>query len=350
MSFHRESIFLLAIRSLCNSLGVVLGAFVAVFIVIFTLSTLSPPTLLPEKSNVTIAPDAEGNQELLHPASPAILRIDIRGVIGMENLKTENIQNILIDSRTDFLKRDRVKAIFLYVDTPGGTADAAAGIYQALLDYKHKYKTPIYAFVDGMCASGGMYISSAADKIYTTPSSVIGSVGVLLGPTFNISTLMDKVGVQSKAITQGKDKDMMSPFRPWKEGEDKCLIDITKAMYDQFVEVVTTGRKDLSKEKLVEVYGAQVFDAATAKELGYTDGANFNYYQVVKSLALAAEIPEGTEYQVVELSKPRSFFSELAQNKFSLLSGKVHHTFQIAPYMSSELSGKFLYLYQPSHP
>ncbi len=348
MTFNRDSVFLSAFRSLCNALGAVLGIFVAIFVVIFTLSTLSPPALIPERCEVSIAPDAEGNQDLVHSLAPAVLCIDIKGVIGINDLTSDAIQAILSDSRKDFLKKDRVKAIFLHVNTPGGAADDSASIYKALMDYKAKYKTPIYAFVDGMCASGGMYVCSAADKIYTTSSSVIGSVGVLLGPSFNFSDLMVKVGVQSKTITQGKDKDMLSPFRPWVPGEDVCLVNITKALYEQFVDTVVSGRTRLSKEKLIEEYGAQVYDAPTAQKYGYTDVADSNYYQTMKALVEASEIPKEEDYQVVTLSRPKTFFSELARSKFSLLSGKVHHTFQIAPYMSSELSGKFLYLYQPS--
>jgi protease IV len=348
MSFNRESIFLSAFRHLCNALGVVIGVFVAVFVVMFTLSMFSPPALIPEKCEVAISPDAEGKQSLLHNFSSAVLRIDIKGVIGLDHLKTENIQTILTDSRTDFLKKDRVKAVFLYVSTPGGAADDSAGIYKALMDYKTKYKVPIYAFVDGMCASGGMYICSAADKIYTTQSSVIGSVGVLLGPSFNVSDLMTRFGVQAKTITQGKDKDMLSPFRPWKEGEDTSLVNITKALYEQFVDTVVAGRPNLPKEKLIEEYGAQVYDAATAQKIGYTDVSDANYFTTMQALVEAANISKDEDYQVVQLSSPKSFFSNLAKNKFSLLSGKVHHTFQIGPHMSSELSGKFLYLYQPA--
>ena len=348
MTFNRDSVFLSAFRSLCNALGAILGIFVAIFVVMFTLSMFTPPALVPEKCDVSIAPDAEGNQDLLHNFSSVVLCIDIKGVIGLNELTSEAVQTILSDSRRDFLKKDRVKAVFLHVDTPGGTADDAAGIYKAIMDYKAKYKTPIYAFVDGMCASGGMYVCSAADKIYTTSSSVIGSVGVILGPSFNFSDLMTKVGVQAKTLTQGKDKDMLSPFRPWVPGEEDCLVNITKALYEQFVDTVVSGRKHLSKEKLIEEYGAQVFDAPTAQKLGYTDVADSNYSHTMKALVEASEIPKEEDYQVVILSQPKTFFSELAHSKFSLLSGKVHHTFQIGPYMSSEFSGKFLYLYQPS--
>jgi signal peptide peptidase SppA len=347
MTLPREPIFKSALRSLCNALAVVLGVFVAIFLVMSTLSILSPPAILPEKCDVAIAPDAHGKQDLLHSHCPAVLRIDIRGVIGIGELTTENIQSILLDSRIDFLKKNRVKAIFLYVNTPGGAADDSAGIYQALMDYKAKYNTPIYAFVDGLCASGGMYICSAADQIYATPSSVIGSVGVRIDPSFNVYKLMEKVGVESKTITQGKDKDMLNPFRPWTPGEDTSLVNITKSLYEQFVTAVTTGRKELSKEKLIEEYGAQVFDAVTSKKFGYIDVDNANYFQTMQALVEAAKIDK-EDYQVVQLSIAKTFFAELAKNHFSLLSGKIHHTFQIGPYMTSELTGKFLYLYEPA--
>ena len=91
-----------------------------------------------------------------------------------------------------------------------------------------------------------------------------------------------------------------------------------------------------------------MFDAATAKKLGYIDESDSNYFKSLQALVDASEIKTNEDYQVVQLMSPKSFFSELARNKFSLLSGKVHHTFQIGTYMSSELSGKFLYLYQPT--
>jgi protease IV len=346
MTFNRESVFLSAIRSFCNMLGGILGIFVAITLVVVAISTLSGPNLYPEKSTVTIAPDANGNRKLLATTAPIILRINLKGVIGLDQLTAENFQNILYDSQDTFFDPSRVKGILLQVDTPGGTAIDSAGIYQCLMSYKKKYNVPVFAFVDGLCASGGMYACAAADKIYATPGSVIGSVGVVLGPNFNVSDLMTKIGVQALTITQGKDKDSLNPFRPWKEGEDTSIVNITKQLYEQFVAVVAEGRPDLSKEKLINEYGAQVFLAPTAKTLGYIDAADSDYSQAIAELASAANLGEA-EYQVYELNQPKNFLSELAQNKLSLLSGKVQHVIPIGPYMTSELSGKLLYLYQP---
>ena len=135
------------------------------------------------------------NREFLHSPAPVILKIDIDGVIGIGDLTYKKIQNSLLDSREGLLAPNRVKALLLYIDSPGGSADDADDIYRAILSYKKKYQVPVYAFVDGMCASGGMYIACAADRIFSTPTSVIGSVGVLLGPTFNFSGLMERYGV-----------------------------------------------------------------------------------------------------------------------------------------------------------
>jgi protease-4 len=344
MSFERESIFVSAIRSLCNSLGAVLGICIAVFLAIIALGSLSEPEMVPPKSEFTIAPDAEGNRRLLSLTAPVILRINLQGVIGLEKLTSEHFQGILYDSTEGLLKNGRVKAIFLNVDTPGGAATDSASIYQALVDYKQKYNIPVYAFVDGMCASGGMYICAAADKIYASSGSVIGSVGVLLGPNFNFSELMTKVGISSLTLTQGKDKDALNPFRPWRPEEDSSLVTITKELYEQFVDAVVSGRPRLNKDKLVNEYGAHVFLAKTAEDLGYIDVSGANYSSAMKECATAASLKDG-EYQVIELSSPESIFSQLTQNKFGLFSGKVEHSFSTSPY--SALSGKMLYLYQP---
>jgi signal peptide peptidase SppA len=243
---------------------------------------------------------------------------------------------------------NRVKAILLNINTPGGTVDDADGIYWALMAYKQKYQVPVYAWVAGMCASGGMYIASAADRIFASSSSIIGSVGVILGPAFNYSGLMERYGVQAKTITQGKDKDMLSSFRPWVPGEDVCLQIITADLYHQFVDIVTSGRPNLDKDKLITEYGAQVYVSKKAEELGYIDVANADYSTAVAELAKAAEFSADHPYQVMTIEPHRAFLADLTQSKSSLLSGKVTHHFQINASLNSEMSGRFLYLYQPN--
>lgn len=348
MKVIRESIFVSAIRTFCSAFAAILGIVIAIAIVFYIMSSVSSQKIYPEKSQLQLEPDAEGRLQLLSESSPAVLKINIHGVIGEGDLVSQKVEKILRESREDMLKHDRVKAVMLHINTPGGEVSNADGIYRALLEYKKKYQVPIYAYVDGLCASGGMYIASAADKIYASPSSVIGSVGIILGPTFNFSGTLDKIGMQSLTLTEGKDKDMLNPFRPWQEGEYESLNVILAALYDQFLNVVSNARPKLSKELLINDYGAQIYVSEKAKELGYIDVACSNYATALTDLVKQANIPENQQYQVVKLELPHSFLAQLAQARSPYLTGKLTHSFQLGPNFNSDLSGKFLYLYQPS--
>lgn len=348
MEFTRESIIVSAIRTFLKSFAAILGILIGGLLVFAGLTMFSSPDIYPPASNLTLAPDATGNRDLLPSTAPVILMLNITGVVGQGDLTSPKMQNCLFDSREGMLSGNRVKAVLLHINTPGGTVDDADGIYRAIMAYKHKYQVPVYAFVDGMCASGGMYIASAADKVFATPSSVIGSVGVILGPSFNFSGLMDKYGVQSMTITQGKDKDALNPFRPWVPGEEASIRVITADLYERFVNIVTMARPQLDKDKLINNYGAQVFIAKTAQELGYIDVADTDYNTAVAELAQAAKFPEEHFYQVFTIGPVRPFFADLTNAQSSLLTGKITHQFQLSSSFNSELSGKFLYLYQPN--
>ncbi len=347
MRDYPESIFFSTIRSFFTSLAAIVGILIGIALIVFAFMFLSTPTVTPEKTEIVIAPDADGKRDLLPASVPVILRVNFKGVIGEPMLDSDAIENVLLDSRDTILSGNRVKGVLLYMNTPGGTASDADNIYRALMAYKKKYNVPVYAFVDGLCASGGVYVTSSADRIYATPSSVVGSVGVILGPNFNFTGTMDKMGVQALTITQGKDKDSLNPFRPWKPDEDKPIRAITESLYERFVAVVAAARPNLTREKLVNDYGARIFISSEAKELGYIDDADSDYSAALRDLVKASGIPDNTPYQVFQLHPKLNLFSELGYTKLSLLKGKITHVFQIGPNLTSEMSGKFLYLYQP---
>ncbi|NGX47246.1 MAG: putative signal peptide peptidase SppA [Chlamydiae bacterium] len=347
MNISRESIFISALRGFVKSFAVVIGIALGGFLIIIGIGAVSNTVSMPDKSQLSVSADANWNRKLLPDTTPVILRINVHGVIGTSKLKEKYFKDVLLDSQDGVLKGNRVKGILLHVNTPGGTATDSSAIYQLLKEYKEKYKVPIYAFVDGLCASGGMYISSAADQIYSTENSVIGSVGVRIGPAFNFSGAMEKVGIQSLTLTEGKNKDALNPFRPWKPGEDDSIKAILASEYVTFVNVVTENRKRLNKEELVNEYGANVFAAEKAQELGYIDNGNASYDQALAALVKAAGIKEEDKYQVLEIEPYQSILKELAENKTSLLGGKIKHIFPTGAYTTSEMSGQILYLYQP---
>lgn len=345
MEFKRETIFSGVMKSFFKSIAIILGIAIGFGIAGIGIAMLVGPNLLPPKSTPMIMPDADGNRMMLPASDPAILRLDFRGVIGMGDLTSEKVMNLLLDSQEDFLKGGRIKGVFLYMNTPGGAAVDSDAIYRALMAYKQKHKIPVYAYVDGLCASGGMYIAAAADKIYATPPSIIGSVGVVMGPNFNFTGTMERYGVSALTFTQGKDKDELNPFRPWKPDEGASLKIVMAGLYDHFVSVVAEARPQLTKEKLVGEYGARVFIAEEAEKLGYVDVANANYSQAMKNLASAAQIGEKDFYQVIQLTPPHPLFSDFTA---ALSPAKlIRSALGLGSEDLSELNGKFLYYYQP---
>ncbi|MBS0627474.1 MAG: hypothetical protein JSS09_04615, partial [Verrucomicrobia bacterium] len=128
----RESVFISAVRSFCKTLGVMIGILGAFILIGIGLAPLSSPNISPEKSEMIIASDADDNRTILPENSPVVLKINIQGVIGMDDLTTQAFQDILYDSRQDSLGK-RIQAILLYIDSPGGSAIDSENIYLALM-------------------------------------------------------------------------------------------------------------------------------------------------------------------------------------------------------------------------
>ncbi len=324
----QESIFRTAFKTFLRIFFGTIALCLAFVLFSFVYSAISSTSLIEQNTTLTILPDAEGKREIVSTSSPAILQLSITGIIGEpKKLDIDTINNILLDSRSGLLCKDRVKGILLYLNTPGGTVVDSDGIYRMLVEYKKRYQVPVVAYVEGLCASGGMYISSSADEIFSGPSGVIGSVGVITGPFFNIYDLMQKIGLQAQTITQGLDKDEFNPTRPWKQNEGASIYTLTAFLYQRFVDVVTTARPNLDRTKLIHEYGAKVFNCVEAQKLGYIDYAMSSRDDALLSLLAKANIDPKKPYQVVHLSPKNPLFSEVFSSKSPLFSGKIDHSF-----------------------
>ena len=178
----RESILYSAVRALfvafCVVIGLCLG-FIFISVILGAFSGTTSESKLTTVNTEEILPNVHGQREVLSSDAPVILQINIEGIIGMEDLDAKTVRQLLVESREGSFKNNRVKGILLYINTPGGTVTDADDIFHALSEYKKKYSVPIYAYVDGLCASGGMYVALAADKIFANNVSLIGSIGVI---------------------------------------------------------------------------------------------------------------------------------------------------------------------------
>lgn len=344
----RESIFSSSIRSffvgLFGMAGVVIGLILA-FSLLGVLGGSSSSDIETTFSQ-EILPNASGVRKALSKDAPVILQLNIQGVIGDWDLDMKTVRQQLVESREGSLGNDRVKALLLNIQSPGGTVVDSDGIYRTIKAYKEKYKIPVYAFIDGLCASGGMYVACAADKIYATDASVIGSVGVVTPPFMNVSQLLEKFGVQSLTIAAGKDKDSMNPYRPWLPNESENFQHLIEYFYKDFVNIVASNRPNLTKEKLVQEYGARIFPAKLAQEYGYIDESGVSMSETLKRLTHEIGIQDDY-YQVVTLSHPwyTGLFKSHTMNMFK--GGVIKHQLDFGPESHPRLSNQFLYLYRP---
>ncbi len=346
----RDSILYSAIRALAVAFCVVIGlclGFIFMTVLIGAMSGSSTgDSKLTTVNTEEILPNADGNRDFISSEAPVILQLNINGLIGLEHLDQQTIRQQLVESREGSLKDGRVKALLLYINTPGGTVTDADGIYQAIRDYKTKYDLPVYAYVDGLCASGGMYIALAADKVYASDISLIGSVGVI-APTFmNVTQLLNKIGVETLTISAGLDKDALNPLRPWKPGEDANYREVVEYYYSHFVNLVTQRRPEITKELLVKDYGAHIFPAPIAQQHGFIDVSGASLQETLRALVKEAQLSE-SNYQVIQLQNKNWLASLFSARANPLFQGSVKHTLSLSPSLDLALRNQFLYLYCP---
>ncbi len=215
----------------------------------------------------------------------AVIYID--DVIGSKPSKTESTLHELNQAAHD----SKVKAIALYIDSPGGAVTTSDVIYNAVLNAKSQ--KPVVVYMNDIAASGGYYISCAADHITANPNTLTGSIGVIIS-TFNLSDVMDKVGVRATSYTSGAFKDMLSPTRKPTRAEEEYVQSLVNEAYGNFLDVVSKGRNisidDLKARNAVD---GRVLSGRKALELGLVD-ANGYFEDALAEAEKRAGIPENS--------------------------------------------------------
>lgn len=146
-----------------------------------------------------------------------------------------------------------------------------------------------------MCASGCYYIAAAADKIYADPSSIVGSIGVI-GGGFDVTGLMDKLGIKRRLKTAGSNKGMGDPFTPETPEQAKIWESMLSDTHQEFIKAVKLGRGEKLKDKeYPDVFSGRVYTGLEAKKVGLIDDFGSVYSiarDVVKAPELVSYTPE----------------------------------------------------------
>lgn len=244
------------------------------------------------------------------PRTSKIAIISVQGIIGSE--KAQDIYRQLMSAGTN----KRVKGLIVRVNSPGGTLSGSDQIYNEIRRFRSETGKPVVAFMQGVAASGGYYVSVACDKIVAEPTTITGSIGVIMSYLVLQELLEGKLGIQPIVIKHGRKKDWPSSFRQPTQEELQYLEDkVLTPAYERFVQIVADSRPALTLADVERLADGGIYSAAEAlderliDQIGYLDEA----IEEVKSLA-------GIEKaQVVEYRRPFSLTGFLSASSKSFL-------------------------------
>jgi protease IV len=162
-----------------------------------------------------------------------------------------------------------VAAVVLEINSPGGGVTASDVMHQSVLDFKENTGKPVVVSMGDTAASGGYYISTAADRIVANETTLTGSLGVIFQLT-NFAEAADKYGIKQEVIKSGKYKDIGNSFRELKPEEREIFQSLVDESYAEFVDVISEGR-NITEERVREIADGRVYSGLQAEELGLVD-------------------------------------------------------------------------------
>lgn len=240
-----------------------------------------------------------------------VVRIAVDGVImrgaegGFFDVPVDKIESILAQIRVAKNDED-VMGIILEVDSPGGGVTPSDEIYNALQDFKESDDNrKVVVFMRDLAASGGYYVAMAGDWLLCEPTTMVGSIGVIM-QSMNFKGLSEKVGVHDVTIKSGKNKDLLNPFIDVNPEQIAILQKMIDATYERFFGIVHENRQ-IAEPKLREMADGRIFDAAEALKLKLVD--QIGYWD--DSIAKMAELLGEDDVQVIRYENRTSVFDRL---------------------------------------
>lgn len=162
-----------------------------------------------------------------------------------------------------------VKAVVVRINSPGGAVTASDIMYQDLKNFRAHTGKPVVACMMDVAASGGYYLAMASDLVIAHPTTVTGSIGVIMS-LYNAHGLFEKIGLQSNPVKSGPNKDIGNPGRPMSPEERAILQNVVDRFYGQFVHVVAEGRQ-MPEDQVKPLADGRVYTGIEAKEVGLVD-------------------------------------------------------------------------------
>lgn len=249
--------------------------------------------------------------------------VEVGGVI----VSAEEVIKDLVELR----ENQRVKALVLRIDSPGGTVGASQEIFAEVR--RTNQLKPVVASMASIAASGGLYASLGAERIVANPGTMTGSMGVILKFP-NLEELFDKIGYKSEVVKSGKMKDIGAAGRAMTDEERRMLQELIDNVHEQFVQAVVNSRS-LPEEEVRKIADGRIFSGEQALGLGLIDQLG-NFTDAVLLAASLANLGEGLPQLIYPRKQDFSLLKLLTGEKGqSILNGKIIQ----APVLAYEWSG-----------
>ena len=202
-----------------------------------------------------------------------IPHVKLSGVIGNVGKFKQGID---FAGQEEILKKafsiKKALAVAISINSPGGSPVQSHLIHDFIRYQAKKNKKKVIIFAEDVAASGGYLIACAGDEIYANQSSIVGSIGVIYS-SFGFKNLIEKIGVQRRVYTAGKNKSTLDPFMDEKQEDIDRLKNIQLDLHKDFIEVVEKSRSTkLKKDSGIELFSGEFWSGRKAKELGLVDG------------------------------------------------------------------------------
>ena len=229
--------------------------------------------------------------------------VRLTGVIGSAGRLKQGMD---LAGQKDILKKafslKKIGHVAISINSPGGSPVQSHLIYSYIRELADKKKVKVLIFAEDVAASGGYLISCAGDEIYANSSSIVGSIGVI-SASFGFKDLIQKIGVERRVYTAGKNKSTLDPFVEEKEEDVKRLKSIQLELHDDFIKVVETSRGSKLKDpEKNNIFTGEFWTGKTALKLGLIDGIG-NAEQVLKEKF-------GDKVVIKKFEKQKSFIAK----------------------------------------
>jgi len=232
-----------------------------------------------------------------------------------------------------------IKALIIRINSTGGTVTASDIIFKEIDLFKKKTRVPVIAVMMDVAASGGYYVALAADTIVAHPTSVTGSIGVIM-LSLNAEGLLQKLGVTTSAFKSGERKDMGSPFRALTDDERKIFQSVIDGLHGQFLLHLVESRK-LPLDVARKIADGRVYTAQQALELKLIDQVGY----MDDVLRLAKQKIGVDEARVVVYHRPTEYRATYYARAESSAGGIDMTATQLASLIGG--GPRFLYLWWP---